>query len=79
MLTRDSSDVMAEEGDKQEFKGQGTTSQTAKDLYTEAGKAFEQNEFEKAITLYSRAIREDPGYASAYFNRALVRDSKQVR
>ncbi len=62
---------MAEEGDKQEFKGQGTTSQTAKDLYTEAGKAFEQNEFEKAITLYTRAIREDPGYASAYFNRAL--------
>ena len=62
---------MAEQDGEQEFKGQGTTSDAAKEFYTEAGKAFEQNDFEKAITLYSRAIRQDPHYASAYFNRAL--------
>ncbi len=59
------------EGNDQEFKGQGTSNANAKEFYTEAGKAFEQNEFEKSIEMYSKAIDADPSYASAYFNRAL--------
>ncbi len=48
-----------------------TASRDAKDFYTDAGKAFEQNDFEKAIILYTKAIDADPNYSSAYFNRAL--------
>jgi SpoVK/Ycf46/Vps4 family AAA+-type ATPase/intein/homing endonuclease len=43
----------------------------AKEFYTKAGAAFEENKFEEAIDLYSKAIDADPNYASAYFNRAL--------
>ncbi|MDE1827855.1 MAG: AAA family ATPase [Candidatus Micrarchaeota archaeon] len=50
----------------------GTTSVVAKELYTKAGNLFEDNKFEEAIDLYGQAIREDPKYASAYFNRALA-------
>ncbi|MCL5427594.1 MAG: AAA family ATPase [Candidatus Marsarchaeota archaeon] len=48
-----------------------TGSAEAKNFYTEAGKSFEQNDFEKAIILYTKAIDADPNYSSAYFNRAL--------
>jgi len=50
----------------------GTMSTVAKELYTKAGNLFEDNKFEEAIDLYGQAIREDPKYASAYFNRALA-------
>ncbi len=55
----------------QKPKPEGTKNPKAKDYYTQAGKAFEENKFEESIVLYSRAITEDPNYASAYFNRAL--------
>jgi SpoVK/Ycf46/Vps4 family AAA+-type ATPase len=47
-------------------------SQAAKETYKKAGTLFENNEFEEAIELYSKAIKQDPEYASAYFNRALA-------
>lgn len=43
----------------------------AKEIYDEAGKFFEDNKFEEAIDLYTKAIEEYSDYASAYFNRAL--------
>ncbi len=43
----------------------------AKEVYTKAGAAFEENKFEEAIDFYSKAIELDPKYSSAYFNRAL--------
>ncbi len=43
----------------------------AKELYTKAGGLFEENKFDEAIDLYSQAIKVDPNYSSAYFNRAL--------
>lgn len=49
----------------------GTDNPKAKEFYTQAGKAFEENKFEEAISFYSKAIEEDPKYSSAYFNRAL--------
>ncbi len=49
----------------------GTESTYAKEIYTQAGKAFEENKFEEAVQLYSKAIEADPKYSSAYFNRAL--------
>ncbi len=47
-------------------------STAAKETYKKAGTLFENNEFEGAIELYSKAIKQDPEYASAYFNRALA-------
>ena len=44
----------------------------AKETYKKAGTLFENNEFEEAIAQYSKAIKQDPEYASAYFNRALA-------
>ncbi len=55
----------------QSQRDSSTGSKEAKDFYTDAGKAFEQNDFEKAIILYTKAINADPNYSSAYFNRAL--------
>ncbi|MEM0200826.1 MAG: AAA family ATPase [Candidatus Micrarchaeaceae archaeon] len=55
----------------QQPKKEGTRIKAAKDFYDEAGKAFENNDFEKSIVLYTKAIDADPNYASAYFNRAL--------
>ncbi len=52
-------------------KKAGTTNPEAKEYYTKAGAAFEENKFEESIELYSRAIDIDPNYSSAYFNRAL--------
>ncbi len=43
----------------------------AKELYQKAGEMFEANKFEEAIDLYTQAIKVDPNYSSAYFNRAL--------
>jgi len=43
----------------------------AKELYQKAGEQFEANKFEEAIDLYTQAIKIDPSYSSAYFNRAL--------
>ncbi len=43
----------------------------AKEIYDEAGKLFEDNKFDEAIALYTKAIGEYSDYASAYFNRAL--------
>ncbi|MGC8676178.1 MAG: AAA family ATPase [Candidatus Micrarchaeia archaeon] len=48
-----------------------TRNPQAKELYTRAGQLFEENKFEEAIDLYSQAIKLDPVYSSAYFNRAL--------
>ncbi|MGC9037750.1 MAG: AAA family ATPase [Candidatus Micrarchaeia archaeon] len=48
-----------------------TRNPQAKELYTKAGELFEQNRFEEAIDLYSQAIKLDPVYSNAYFNRAL--------
>ncbi|MDE1855839.1 MAG: AAA family ATPase [Candidatus Micrarchaeota archaeon] len=56
----------------EEQKKKGTKNPVAKDFYTKAGVLFEDNKFEEAIDLYSQAIKEDPKYASAYFNRALA-------
>ncbi|MGI0141270.1 MAG: AAA family ATPase [Candidatus Micrarchaeales archaeon] len=50
----------------------GTNNPVAKEFYTKAGVVFEDNKFEEAIELYGQAIKEDPKYASAYFNRALA-------
>ena len=52
-------------------KKEGTRIKQAKEFYDEAGKAFENNDFEKSIVLYTKSIDADPNYASAYFNRAL--------
>lgn len=52
-------------------KKSGTTNPQAKEVYTKAGAAFEENRFEEAIELYTQAITLDPKYSSAYFNRAL--------
>ncbi len=65
--------------DNKPAKGAGTTmprsastpNPEAKEYYTKAGTAFEENKFEEAIDLYTKAIDIDPNYASAYFNRAL--------
>ena len=43
----------------------------AKEWYTKAGAAFEENKFDESIDCYSKAIEIDPNYSSAYFNRAL--------
>ncbi|MEM0074688.1 MAG: AAA family ATPase [Candidatus Micrarchaeaceae archaeon] len=48
-----------------------TRNPQAKEAYTKAGQLFEENRFEEAIDLYSQAIKLDPVYSSAYFNRAL--------
>ncbi|MDE1761754.1 MAG: AAA family ATPase [Candidatus Micrarchaeota archaeon] len=50
----------------------GTANPAARESYTKAGTLFEDNKFEEAIELYSQAIKQDPMYASAYFNRALA-------
>jgi SpoVK/Ycf46/Vps4 family AAA+-type ATPase len=47
-------------------------SPNAKETYQKAGTFFENNQFEEAIDMYSKAIKQDPEYASAYFNRALA-------
>jgi len=57
--------------EEQKPKAPGTESPEAKEFYTQAGKAFEENKFEEAIDFYSKAIEKDPRYSSAYFNRAL--------
>ena len=63
---------MAEGDTQNQSQRDGSSgSKEAKDFYTEAGKAFEQNDFEKAIILYTKAIDADPNYSSSYFNRAL--------
>lgn len=54
-----------------EQKKPGTSNPQAKEYYTQAGAAFEENRFEDSIDLYSKAIELDPNYSSAYFNRAL--------
>ncbi len=56
---------------QQDPKREGTRIRAAKEFYDDAGKAFEANDFEKSIVLYTKAIDADPNYASAYFNRAL--------
>ena len=46
--------------------------QTALDFYQSAGKKFDAYNFAGAITEYSAAIRLDPTYTNAYFNRGLA-------
>ncbi len=60
----------SEQEQKEERKD--TQNPAAKEAYVKAGKAFEENKFEDAIEFYSEAIKEDPNYGSAYFNRALA-------
>ncbi len=55
----------------QEPRKESTKIKAAKEFYDDAGKAFESNDFEKSIVLYTKSIDADPNYASAYFNRAL--------
>ncbi len=62
---------MADSSKSEEPKKEGTRIKAAKDFYDEAGKSFENNDFEQSIVLYTKAINADPNYASAYFNRAL--------
>ena len=50
---------------------ESTVDPAAKEFYTKAGRAFEENKFEEAVDMYSKAIEIEDGYASAYFNRAL--------
>jgi SpoVK/Ycf46/Vps4 family AAA+-type ATPase len=52
-------------------KKKDTDSSEAKDYYAKAGRAFEENDFQKSIDMYTKAIEIDPNYSSAYFNRAL--------
>jgi SpoVK/Ycf46/Vps4 family AAA+-type ATPase len=49
-----------------------TRNQKAKEYYTKGGELFENNQFEEAISYYTKAIEEDQKYSSAYFNRALA-------
>ncbi len=66
--------MASEENEKSQESGSRTSAtdnQEAKDFYSQAGKAFEENKFEEAIDFYSKAIATDPKYSSAYFNRAL--------
>ncbi|MEM3281893.1 MAG: tetratricopeptide repeat protein, partial [Candidatus Micrarchaeaceae archaeon] len=58
--------------DEGKSKKGGTSNPLAKELYTKAGAMFEENKFDEAIDLYSQAIKLDPKYSSAYFNRALA-------
>jgi SpoVK/Ycf46/Vps4 family AAA+-type ATPase len=44
----------------------------AKEHYLKAGEYFEENKFDESIESYTLAIKADPTYASAYFNRALA-------
>ncbi len=48
-----------------------TPTPEAKTIYDQAGKLFEENKFEEAIELYSKAIDEYADYSSSFFNRAL--------
>ncbi|MGC8662415.1 MAG: AAA family ATPase [Candidatus Micrarchaeia archaeon] len=60
--------------DEDKSKDQGkdkSTNPLAKELYQKAGEMFEANKFEEAIDFYTQAIKLDPNYSSAYFNRAL--------
>lgn len=57
---------------KEEAKKKDTGSPVAKEYYKRAGALFEENKFDEAIQMYSEAIKEDPNYSSAYFNRALA-------
>lgn len=61
---------MAEDSDQP--KKTGTNNPAAKEVYTKAGNLFEENKFDEAIEGYGQAIKLDPNYASAYFNRALA-------
>ncbi|MGC9129293.1 MAG: AAA family ATPase [Candidatus Micrarchaeia archaeon] len=54
-----------------EGKGRENINPLAKELYQKAGEQFEANKFEEAIELYTQAIKINPKYSSAYFNRAL--------
>lgn len=51
--------------------GGGDRRREAKKWYEEARKLFEEAKYNEAAELCTRAISMDPGYASAYFNRAL--------
>ena len=62
---------MAETKENQKNEKSGTNNPLAEDFYKKAGKAFEESKFEEAIDLYTKALKEDPKYASAYFNRSL--------
>jgi len=55
-----------------EQKQQHMPNPQAKALYDEAGKLFDQEKFNDAVELYTKAIEIDPEYSSAYFNRALT-------
>ncbi len=58
--------------DDQPPKKGDTKNPLAKELYTKAGELFEENKFDEAIEQYTQAIKIDPNYSSAYFNRALA-------
>lgn len=58
--------------EKEDPPKKGTNNPAAKEVYTKAGTLFEENKFDEAIEAYSQAIKADPNYASAYFNRALA-------
>ena len=55
----------------EEPKKSDTKNPLAKELYSKAGTLFEDNKFDEAIEIYSQALKIDPLYSSAYFNRAL--------
>ncbi len=60
-------------------KGSGESSKEhvvsieAKELWKKGNSLFEESKFDDAIKQYDEAIRMDPQYADAYFNRALTR------
>jgi SpoVK/Ycf46/Vps4 family AAA+-type ATPase len=59
-------------GDSGDAKNAGKNiNPLAKELYDKGGEAFEANKFDEAIELYTQAIKIDPNYSNAYFNRAL--------
>jgi len=57
--------------DDQQQRKNDTKNPQAKELYTKAGELFEESKFPEAIDLYTQAIKLDPLYSSAYFNRGL--------
>lgn len=46
-----------------------TTNKEAEDALAKGLKAYENNKVEAAIKLYTKAIKLDPDFAEAYYNR----------
>ncbi|WP_341532336.1 tetratricopeptide repeat protein (plasmid) [Nostoc sp. UHCC 0302] len=50
------------------------TAPKADDFYIQAGDKYKKGDFRGAITDYNQAIKINPNYANAYYNRGIARD-----